>query len=122
MDPEWSSLHFIGEEIEAQFEKAPTLSKKPGPPDRFVWRDTTYRIELVLSSWTDYQRRGRMAKNMKVENLKKASLRGSWGVGRFYFRVQTEGNRVFDLYYDRAPSTVQDRAGHWFLWREMEKG
>jgi hypothetical protein len=48
-----------------------------------------------------------------------AARRGSWGVGRFYFRVRTDREEVFDLYYDREPESAGDRAGHWFLWREV---
>jgi hypothetical protein len=48
-----------------------------------------------------------------------AESRGSWGVGRFYFRVKLEDGRVFDLYYDRAPQGVDRRKGTWFLFREL---
>jgi hypothetical protein len=60
-----------------------------------------------------------MSKNMKPAHLREAERRGSWGVGRFYFRVRTDKERIFDLYYDRAPKQAADRLGHWFLWREM---
>jgi hypothetical protein len=29
--------------------------------------------------------------------------------------------QVFDLYYDRAIQDVDDRLGHWFLYRELGK-
>ncbi len=58
---------------------------------------------------------------MTLSSLKKARRRGSWGVGRFYFRLETEGGRVFDLYYDRAPKDAGDRRGQWVLWRELER-
>jgi hypothetical protein len=45
--------------------------------------------------------------------------RGSWGVGRYYFRVRTDTRQVFDIYYDRAPQNIEDRKGSWFLYREM---
>jgi hypothetical protein len=77
-------------------------------------------VTETISQWFDYDRKGRMAKNMKDENLRHAERRGSWGVGRYYFRVRTDSDRVFDLYYDRAPKDASDREGHWFLWREME--
>jgi hypothetical protein len=57
---------------------------------------------------------------MQPHNLRLAKKRGSWGVGRFYFRVQVQEGRVFDLYYDRAPDDASDRLGHWFLLREMQ--
>jgi hypothetical protein len=56
---------------------------------------------------------------MRAEHGAVAESRGSWGVGRFYFRVRTLGGQVFDLYYDRAPKNVDERKGAWFLYREM---
>jgi hypothetical protein len=60
-----------------------------------------------------------MAVNMRPSHIATASGRGSWGVGRFYFRVRLESGRIFDLYYDRAPKSADDRKGGWFLLREM---
>ena len=113
-------LRFIGQEIQVAFDKKPTLEKRPPAPDQFEWEDHTYRVESVLSEWQDYGRRGRMARNMRPHNAAKALRRGSWGVGRFYFRVLTKSGRIFDLYYDRAPKNVEHRKGSWFLDREME--
>lgn len=112
---------FIGEEITVYFENPPMLSKKPGPPDRFHWQENEFIIAATLSTWFDFGRKGRMAINMREEHLRQAERRGSWGVGRFYFRVRTQEGRIFDLYYDRAPKDAGDRQGHWFLWREMEE-
>ena len=112
-------LRFIGEAIDVEFDQPPLLEKKPGCPDRFVWRGEMHHVVEKLSQWHDYTRRGRMASNMSPEHAAVASRRGSWGVGRFYFRVRTEGGRIFDLYYDRAPKNVDDRKGAWFLFREM---
>ena len=112
-------VQFIGEEIDATFEKTPMYSKKPGPPSAFTWREEEFKVNETISTWFDYGRKGKAARNMREENLREAERRGSWGVGRYYFRVKTEGGRVFDVYYDRAPKDAGDRAGHWFLWREM---
>ena len=112
-------IHFIGEAIVVQFDEPPLFSKRPGCPDGFVWSGQTYRIVELLSEWSDYRRRGRMATNMRPEHAAAAEQRGSWGVGRTYFRVRTDSGRVFDLYYDRAPGKVGDRKGTWFLYREM---
>jgi hypothetical protein len=112
-------LQFIGQEIRVEFDTDPTLEKKPPAPDRFTWDGQVHQVESVLSEWQDFQRRGRMARNMRPENAAKARRRGSWGVGRFYFRVHTSTGRIFDLYYDRAPKNVVDRKGSWFLDREM---
>jgi hypothetical protein len=112
-------LHFIGAPIQVEFDQPPTLEKKPGCPDRFIWREETYQITELLSEWHDYGRRGRMATNMRPTHTATASRRGSWGVGRDYYRVRTETGQIFDLYYDRAPKGLDDRKGTWFLYREM---
>ncbi|MEZ4769853.1 MAG: DUF6504 family protein [Caldilineales bacterium] len=112
-------ISFISEPIEVQFDVPPELKKKPGVPDRFVWRDEAFRVVELLSEWRDYSRRGRMAVNMRPEHAEVASHRGSWGVGRTYFRVRTEGGRIFDIYYDRAPRSADDRLGSWTMFREM---
>lgn len=114
--------HFIGEEIEIAFDKPPLLEKKPGPPDRFVWQLQEFEIIQVLAEWHDYRRRGRMAMNMSPAHATVAEQRGSWGVGRDYFRVRTAGGRIFELYYDRAPKDVDRRKGAWFLFRELTPG
>lgn len=121
MTGELRPLHFISEEIEIFFDEPPVLTKRPSAPDGFSWRGQSFHVKKLLSAWTDYERRGDMAKNMSPEHLRMARKRGSWGVGRFYFRVATEAGRVFDLYYDRSPESAGDRAGHWYLWRELER-
>ena len=110
---------FIAEPIEAHFYQPPALEKKPGCPDAFTWRGETFRILEKLSEWHDYTRRGRMARNMQPQHAAVASGRGSWGVGRDYFRVRVESGQVFDIYYDRAPKGSGARKGTWFLYREV---
>ncbi len=110
-----NSLDFVLEPITVTFDDLPVLSKSPGCPSTFTWRDETYRIVEMLATWSDYRRRGRFARNMRPEHAATASRRGSWGVGRFYFRVRIEDGRAFDLYYDRAPESAGDRKGSWFL-------
>lgn len=112
--------HFISEPVQVQFDEAPALEKKPSCPDRFVWRDRTYTVLAVLSEWHDYGRRGKMAHNMRPSHAARAAGRGSWGVGRHYFRVRASTGQIFDLYYDRAPKSVDERKGAWVLFQEME--
>jgi hypothetical protein len=112
-------LRFIGEPIAVQFGRPLLLEKEPDCPDRFVWHGTTYQVIEVLREWRDYSRRGRMARNMSPRHLATASRRGSWGVGRHYFRVRTRTGQVFDLYFDRAPKGIDERKGQWFLYREL---
>ncbi|MGA9534082.1 MAG: DUF6504 family protein [Anaerolineales bacterium] len=120
MPPEWTPKRFISVEIEVSFDEPPLLKKKPGPPSGFRWQGEDYRVVAVHAHWFDFDRKGDMAKNMQPEHLRVASTRGSWGVGRYYFRAETDSGRTFDLYYDRAPEDAADRSGHWYLWREVE--
>ena len=62
-----------------------------------------------------------MAVNMRPAHAAAASRRGSWGMGRDYYRVRTDTGQVFDLYYDRATKKAGDRKGAWFLYREMSE-
>ena len=121
-EADWSPLRFIDEEIAVHHRRPPTLEKKPEAPQAFDWRGETLQVAEVLSTWFDYERRGREARNMAPPHAEAALRRGSWGVGRFYFRVRTEDGRAFDLYYDRAPARAGDRKGHWFLYRELRRG
>lgn len=119
MTDAFQSLRFIGEPIEVEFDQPPALEKLPGCPDRFVWRSETYPVVEMLAEWHDYSRRGRMARNMQPQHAELAAQRGSWGVGRAYFRVRTDGGQLFELYYDRAPKGTDQRKGSWHLYREL---
>ena len=112
-------IKFIGEEVEVIFDQPPVTAKKPGCPDGFIWQGATFRVVALLSEWSDFARRGRFARNMRPENQRKAVRSGSFGVGRFYYQVRTENGRIFELYYDRAPKSVDDKLGSWSLYREM---
>jgi hypothetical protein len=112
-------IRFIGEPIEVEFDHPPVLIKSPPCPHRFRWRDAMWSVAAVLAEWRDYRRRGKMAHNMREAHLETAAQRGSWGVGRAYFRVRTTEGRLFDLYYDRAADGAGGRAGSWYLFREL---
>jgi hypothetical protein len=112
-------IRFIDEPIMVVFDQPPTFEKRPPCPVAFTWRGDLYGVAEVLSEWRDYGRRGRMAANMRPEHAELAAERGSWGVGRFYFRVRTAAGPIFDLYYDRAPKGSSNRKGGWFLFREL---
>jgi len=116
---EGKPIRFIGEPIEVVL-KGEGLTKKPGCPEAFDWHGERYPIVELLSEWHDYSRRGKMAHNMRPDHLETAKKKGSWGVGRDYYRVRTASGQVFDLYYDRAPRNAFDRKGGWWLFREME--
>lgn len=115
-------IHFFDHLIEPIFDTPPALEKSPDCPNGFIWDEKTYRVTEMLSSWVDFKRRGKMARNMQPQHATRASSRGSLNVGRFYFRVVTDTEQVFDIYYDRAMKNVDERKGQWFLYREMEMG
>ena len=112
---------YIGREIEVGFDEPPALEKKPGCPDALQIEGETLRVVEVLDEWSDFTRRDRYARNMRPEHLETAASRGSWGVGRMFFRVRVEDERLFELYYDRAPKDAVNRKGSWFLRCELER-
>jgi hypothetical protein len=112
-------MRFISEAVTVSFDEPPVLEKRPGCPNAFTWRGKAYRIVRRLSEWHDYKRRGRMLRNMRPEHAARAGQRGSRGVGRDYYRVLTDTEQVFDLYYDRAPKDVFRCKGGWFLYQEL---
>ena len=112
-------IRFISEPIEVTFDTPPAMRKKPGCPNAIIWQGEVFGIVELLAEWHDYTRRGTMASNMRAEHAEAAAQHGSWGVGRDYYRVRTDSDRIFDLYYDRAPRYSGDRLGGWFLYREL---
>lgn len=110
---------FLSEPIDVGFDDEPLLEKKPGCPDRFTWEGETFEIVEMLAEWHDYRRRGRMARNMRPGHLSRAERTGSWGVGRDFYRVRTAQERVFEIYYDRAPKDSDRRKGSWVLYQEL---
>jgi len=112
------SMRFIDEPIDVIFDSPPLLEKSPPRPQGFTWQSQTFRIIELLAEWKDFRRRGRMGRNMIPPHLSRAERIGSLGVGRFFFRVRTEGGRIFEIYYDRAPTDAGNRKGSWVLFGE----
>lgn len=127
---EYTPIHFYDLPIEVSFSAPPIHEKSPPCPNGFEWDGKPYRILELLSEWSDFTRRGKYARNMRPAHAAVASSRGSLNVGRFYFRVrvvlsssttagQSKNDQIFDLYYDRAMKSVDERKGQWFLYREL---
>jgi hypothetical protein len=106
-------ISFIGEEISVRFDRPPMLEKSPVCPDAFTWRGETFHVVELLEEWHDFRRRG--MRNMRPAHLSRAEKTGSWGKGRFCFRLRVQDGRIFEIYFDRAPESAGDRKGHWFL-------
>ena len=113
-------IHFLDRPIQVSFRAPPPREKLPPCPDAFIFEGRTYRVLEILSEWTDFTRRGRFARNMEPAHAAVAARRGSLNVGRFFFRVRADSGQIFDLYYDRAMKSVDERKGQWFLYRELE--
>lgn len=112
------TVHFVEEPIEVIYNKPQVKTKNPGCPDAILWRSSEYRIVKVLKQWFDYSRKGKMRRNMKDAHRVRAEIKGSWGVGRIFFRIQVDSGQEFEIYYDRAPKNTSDRGGTWFLFKE----
>jgi hypothetical protein len=119
MEMKESQTRFIDEPIIVTYSSDPLLEKTPVCPDGFIWNGQEHQISEKLMEWVDYTRRGRMARNMSDAHGATAARKGSWGVGRFYFRVLTFDKQIFDIYYDRTPKGVNQRKGQWFVFREL---
>ena len=115
-------IHFLDEPIRVSFDEPPAREKVPHCPDAFTWGERTFRVLETLSEWKDFSRRGRAQRNMSPEHALAAAERGSLNVGRFFFRVRVGGGQIFDIYYDRALKSVDDRKGSWFIYRELSAG
>jgi len=112
-------LHFLDQPIEVIFKIPPVREKTPDCPDGFIWDGKNFRITEKISEWSDFKRRGKMARNMRPSHADAAASRGSLNVGRYYFRVRTDSRQIFDIYYDRAMKSVDERKGQWFVYREI---
>ena len=109
---------FIGQEIRVGYRKDQIAQKSPACPEYFIWEEKTFAIAQLEREWKDFVRKGDVARNMRPAHRERAQKSGSWGVGRFYFRIRTECGRVFEIYYDRAPQNRENRQGKWFVFAE----
>jgi len=110
---------YIGEMIAVGYDNPPLFMKKPDCPNTFFWNGSTYHIIEVISEWHDFSRKGKYSRNMKDAHLERANIKGSLGVGRFYFRVRTNENRLFEIYYDRGIKNTFETGGTWVLLQEL---
>ncbi len=107
--------HFIDEVIQVALADGSFLERIPKCPTRIFWQDKWIRLVSLESAWDDLSRKGNNARNMREGHLERAKVRGSWGVGKFYFRFLGEDNQIYTIYYDRAPSDAENRKGTWVL-------
>jgi hypothetical protein len=114
---------FYSEPIEVHFQREPLFEKKPGVPTSFYWRGKSYHICKLIKEWHDYRRKKKrhqfFSGKRKTLPPMKPGDRGSWGVGRDYYRVQTASGEIFDIYYDRRPRG-QTIKGEWVLLKRVD--
>jgi hypothetical protein len=110
---------YIGEMITVGYDQPPLLVKKPDCPNMFIWQGKSFRVTEVISEWHDFSRKGKYTRNMKDAHLERANIKGSLGVGRFYFRVRSDENRIFEIYYDRSIKNTFETSGFWVLFQEL---
>lgn len=118
---ELTPIHFYDHPIQPLFDTPPIREKAPDCPNGFIWDEKNYRVTEMLSAWTDFARRGKMARNMRPAHAVVAASRGSLNVGRYYFRVRVDTGQIFDIYYDRAMKSIDDRKGQWLIYRELQE-
>lgn len=110
-------MEFYSLPVEVEFDDEPLLEKKSGVPDRFSFRGRAYTIVSVEGEWHTYEAKGKTEKfyGKKRGNMPEMKLRerGSWGVGKDYYRVKTDTGEVFVIYYDRQPT--KKKKGEWIL-------
>jgi hypothetical protein len=110
---------FISAVIEALFHREPAIKKRAGPPDAFVWDGRRFEVVEVLSEWHDYDKRREIGETRRSQS-QLYRQRGSWGLGRDWYRVQTGEGRLFDLYYERRPRS-RTVIGSWVLYCELDE-
>ncbi len=110
---------FIDEPITVEYRDPPLLLKVPRYPDFFTWRGWRFEVKKLRSEWCDLARRGQQSQNMRPSHLTRADKMGSWGVGRFFFEVETVEGRTFVIYYDRTPRKADEGCGSWILFSEI---
>jgi hypothetical protein len=79
--------------------------EKTRNPVSFVWRDKEYRIKEVIASWPDYSFPKSGAKIKRWWQRKH----------RNYYRVLTDDDEVFEIYFDRG-----SKEHEWILYAKLE--
>jgi hypothetical protein len=94
-----SGLEFHSDEIKV------TRDEKTRSPAFFVWRGREYKIKEIIAFWPDYSFPRTGAKRKRWWQRKH----------RNYYRVLTEENEVFEIYYDRGAKEEV-----WILYTKQE--
>ncbi|NIM98932.1 MAG: hypothetical protein GTO24_12875 [candidate division Zixibacteria bacterium] len=92
-------LEFVSEEIEV------TQDEETRNPASFVWKGKEYKIKEVIAFWPDFS------------YSKSGGKRKRWWQRkhRNYYRVLTEGDEIFDIYFDRG-----SKKEAWILYAKLK--
>ena len=96
-------MKLYSETIDVKCESA--SEDEPSRPVSFTWRGEEFRIEEILSGRQDWGFPAGAPKK-KTWILRKH---------RNYYRVRTEGGRIFEIYMDRKTPELT-----WVLYRELD--
>ena len=88
------------EKIVVEFDTEPQFRKKPGCPQRFLWRGEWWQVKTVHLEW---RTAGRLSQRLRFI-----------GLARIHFRVEVTAGRIFDIYFD-----PRGKGGTWILDREL---
>lgn len=76
-------------------------------PASFTWNKKEYKIEEVIAVWQDW---GFPKGSPKTRTWRLRHHRN-------YYRVQTEGDEVFEIYLDRK---TKKEEGEWYLYQRIK--
>jgi hypothetical protein len=79
--------------------------EKTKNPVSFVWRDKEHKIKEVIASWPDYSFPKSGAKTKRWWQRRH----------RNYYRVLTDREEVFEIYFDRGSKEQE-----WILYAKLE--
>ncbi len=87
--------------------------RDPPAPLSFTLQGQVFDVLEVLQEWWDYTNLSPAQRTYRPSYHRSSARRGSFGLGRHYFRVRTSCG-VFLIYYDRRP-TPSSRGGSWVV-------
>lgn len=90
---------FVSEEIDV------TQDEKTRNPASFVWKGKEYRIKEVIAFWPDFSYSESGGKRKRWWQRKH----------RNYYRVLTEGEEIFEIYFDRG-----SKKEAWILYAKLQ--
>ena len=79
--------------------------EKTRNPVSFVWKEKEYKIKEIIAFWPDFSYPKTGSKGKRWWQRKH----------RNYYRILTEGNEVFEIYFDRGAKVEK-----WILYTKLD--